>query len=83
MEKCTLTCDQHDYIEIACMFGYRVRLTLEDQQIMEGKAVGTLTDSDKREYLIIDDGQQHRIELMRLKKLQVLTPHARFTEMNF
>lgn len=83
MPKCAMSCEQHDYLEIACLFGYRLSLLLEDGAIVEGKAVDTLTDKDKREYLIIDDGQRRRIELSGLKKLRVLTPNARFSEVRF
>ena len=62
------------------MYGYQVRLILKDQQILEGKAIDTMTSAGKREYLIVDDS---RIELNRIEKLQVLTPHAKFGEVVF
>ena len=83
MEKYSLSCDQHDYIEIACMFGYHVKLIFKDQQTLEGKAIDTYTSADKHEYLIIDDGRKHQIDFAHLKKLQVLTAHARFSEVSF
>ena len=45
--------------------------------------VQALTTAEKREYLLIDNGQIQRIELNQLKKLQVLTPNAQFTEVVF
>ncbi|MCK9609289.1 MAG: Rho-binding antiterminator [Methylomonas sp.] len=83
MSKCAIACDLHDYIEIACLYHYQVVLTLRDQQTIEGKAIDTLTSTEKREYLIIDNGQKQQIELNQLKKLQVLTPNAQFTEVIF
>ena len=83
MSENTLFCDLHDYLEIACMYGYQVRLTLNNLQILEGKAIDTLTTTDKREYLVIDNGQKQQIELNQLKKMQVLTANARFTEVDF
>lgn len=83
MSQCSISCDLHDYIEIACLYGYQVKLTFKDQQTLEGKAIDTLTSAEKREYLIIDNGQKQQIELDRLKKLQVLTPNAQFTEVIF
>jgi len=83
MSNCSIACDLHDYIEIACMYHYQVKLTLKDQTSIEGKAIDILIGSDKREYLVIDTGQKQQIELNQLKKLQVLTPKAQFSEVSF
>ena len=80
MNQCRISCELHDYLEIACLYGYRVKLTLKDHQTVEGKAIDTFTTAEKREYLLIDDQQ---IELNRVKKLQVLTPNAKFSEVVF
>ena len=53
MSQCTISCELHDYLEIACLYGYQVKLTLKDDRIIEGKAVDVLTTAEKREYLII------------------------------
>jgi Rho-binding antiterminator len=66
------------------MYGYRVKLTLKDQQIIEGKAIDVLTTAEKREYLMIDNGLEHQnIESNQLSKMQVLTLNAKFTEVTF
>ncbi len=77
-----ISCDLHDYLEIACMYQYRVKLKLKANQSLEGKALDIAT-IDKREYLIIEDGERHQIDLTNLVKLQVLTPNAKFSEVNF
>lgn len=83
MKKCAVSCEQHDYIEIACLYKYRVKLTLKDRSTVEGTALDTLTDSDKREYLLIDNGQTRQIELNQLHKMRVLTANAQFSEVAF
>ncbi len=84
MPPCLISCELHDYLEIACMYGYRVKLTLKDQQIIEGKALDLLTTVEKQEYLLIDNGQEHHnIELNKLSKMQVLTANAKFKEISF
>lgn len=83
MVKSTISCELHDYIEIACMHGYRVKLTLRDGQTVEGKALDTLTTADKREYLVIDNGQKEHVELNRIAKMKAITPHAVFTDVSF
>jgi Rho-binding antiterminator len=84
MSQCTINCELHDFLEIACLYGYRVKLTLKDQKIIEGKALDVLTTTEKREYLIIDNGrEQQQIESNQLRKMQVLTPNALFKEVFF
>jgi Rho-binding antiterminator len=84
MSQCTISCELHDYLEIACLYGYRVKLTLKDHQIIEGKALDVLTTVEKREYLVIDSGhEQQQIESNQLSKMQVLTANAKFKEVAF
>lgn len=83
MTHCTISCELHDYLEIACLYAYQVRLILKDQQIIEGKAIDTMTTAEKREYLVIDNGKKQPIELRQIKKLQVLTANAKFSEVVF
>lgn len=84
MSQCTISCELHDYVEIACLYGYRVKLTLKDHQIIEGKALDVLTTAEKREYLVIDnEHEQQQIELNQLGNMQVLTSNAKFKEVSF
>jgi Rho-binding antiterminator len=83
MTRCTVSCELHDYLEIACLYAYQVRLILKDHQIIEGKAIDTMTTAEKREYLLIDNGKKQPIELMQIKKMQVLTANAQFSEVVF
>jgi len=84
MSQCSISCELHDYLEIACMYGYRVRLTIKNHQTIEGKAIDTVTTAEKREYLVIDNGQKkHEVELNQLVKMEVLTPNAKFKNVSF
>jgi Rho-binding antiterminator len=83
MHNDAISCDLHDHIEVICMYGYRIRLELKDQQIIEGTAVDIITSPEKREYLLINNGQEQQIELTQLAKMAVLTPNARFKEIIF
>jgi len=79
-----ISCDLHDYIEVACMYGYQVRLILKDQSTVEGKAKDILTDAEKREFLLLETASgSQQIELISLDKLQVLTANAHFSEVVF
>jgi Rho-binding antiterminator len=84
MSQCSISCELHDYLEIACMYGYRVRLTIKNHQTIEGKAIDTVTTAEKREYLVIENGhEQQQIELKQLVKMEVLTPKAKFKNVSF
>ena len=85
MNRCPISCELHDYIEIACLYGYRVQLELKNNRRMEGKAKNIITTAEKREFLIldIDNGRKQRVELNRLAKMRVLSPHAVFKEIAF
>ncbi|MBA2484072.1 MAG: Rho-binding antiterminator [Nitrosomonas sp.] len=83
MHNDAISCDLHDHIEVVCMYGYRIRLELKDQQIIEGTAVDIITSPEKREYLLIKNGQEQQIELTQLAKMAVLTPNAHFKEIIF
>ncbi len=78
-----ISCTLHDYIEIACLYGYQIKLRLKDEQTVEGKAINILSTSEKREYLLLDCGQQINIELIEIKELQVLTAQAKFQSVSF
>lgn len=36
-----MTCDQHDYVEIACMYHYPVKLTLKSGAELKGRPLDT------------------------------------------
>lgn len=84
MELNIMPCELHDYLEIACLYQYHVKLILNNRQIIEGKALNVFTHSNKHEYLLIQtEHQQQQIELNQLSKMQTLTAHAKFKEVIF
>jgi Rho-binding antiterminator len=83
MTQDVISCELHDFIEIACMYGYELKLILKNNKIIEGKAIDIVSSSEKREYLVIDKDAKQHIELTQLAKMQVLTPSAKFKEVIF
>ncbi len=83
MNQDAISCELHDYIEVACMYRYLVKLILKDGQIIEGKAIDIVTSAEKREYLVIKNEQEQQVELTQLVSLHVLTANARFQEVVF
>ena len=80
MRQKVIACQIHDYIEIACLYGYRVKLILKDGASLEGRAIDIFTSPEKREFLLIDKGRQQPIELNQVHKMEVLTANAQFKE---
>ncbi len=83
MTQNTISCELHDFVEVACMYGYRLRLILINGQVIEGKAIDIVSSLEKREYLVIEGDSKQQIELTQLVKMQVLTPNAKFNEVVF
>lgn len=74
-----LNCDLHDYLEIACLYGYTLDIELTDGQRLTARAITTLTSPTREEFLEVEttDG---RLEI-RLDRLLAITPqdeNARF-----
>ena len=48
-----ISCANHDYIEIACMYRFEMRLVLENGQVAQGKAFQTALNENKEECLVL------------------------------
>ncbi|MBR9829429.1 MAG: transcriptional regulator [Oceanospirillales bacterium] len=49
-----MSCEEHDYIEIACTFQYPVRLILTSGVIIEGRALDTQRNGARDECIKIE-----------------------------
>jgi Rho-binding antiterminator len=79
-----ISCQTHDYIEIACLYGFQIRLQLTDGSSQQGIAITTETSSDKREWLILQQpAGKIQIDLMQIKSMQSLTANSHFELINF
>lgn len=83
MTQDAISCELHDFVEVACMYGYRLRLILKNNQVIEGKAIDIMNSPERHECLVIDSDSQQQIELTQLAKMEVLTPNAKFSEVVF
>lgn len=79
-----ISCELHDFIEVACMYQYQLKLHLKNEQIIEGKALDIINSAENQECLIIENtGAKQQIILTQLTKMEVLTPNAKFNEVIF
>ncbi len=83
MTQDAISCELHDFVEVACLYGYQLKLILKNNEILEGKAIDIVNFPEKRECLVIDNASRQYIELTQLAKMQVLTPNAKFSEVVF
>ena len=79
-----IDCNLYDYVEIACMYRYPVRVATSGGQILTGVAVDTVIDADKAEHLELDvDGKPVLVRLDTLSVLEPLLDNARFGKVHF
>lgn len=79
-----ISCNDYDYIEIACMHRYPVRLTMKEGDIIKGTALDTARDQAKQECVVVGvDGCKQFVVLDSLSKLEVLIENPHFNEKRF
>ena len=70
-----ISCEQHDYVEIACMYHYLIKLTLNSGSEFEGVAVDVKRNDIKEECIKVRvDSEECLIVLDSVSKMEVLEP---------
>lgn len=79
-----ISCQLHDYIEIACLYGYSIELQLTDRGRLQGRAKTTQTSTDRKEWLVLDQaGEEIKVELAQIRRLSALTRNPHFDVVDF
>ena len=79
-----LTCDQHDYIEIACLFRYSIKLTLKSGEVIEGTALDTALNEHQDECIkVAVNGSEPLVVLTELSLLEVSVDNPYFQSVSF
>lgn len=74
-----IDCNAFDYIELACLYRYPVRLYLRDGSSLDGIAADTRTSAADGEHVILDiEGEQRAVRLDAIAELEPRLPEARF-----
>ncbi|MGI2149862.1 Rho-binding antiterminator [Shewanella baltica] len=74
-----IPCEHYDYLELACLRGYQLKIELIDGTQYQGQAITTQT---RAEWLVIQ--QQQNKQSLRLDHIIAITPvdvHAEFGRM--
>lgn len=82
--KSPLSCHYQDYLEIACMFSYKVDVLTDDQRSFRGQAID-LSNQNHEEHLHLElpSGQIVKLPIHQLMSLQVLSANPRFDKIDF
>ena len=79
-----ISCHAHDYIEIACLYGFEIELSLRDGSTVHGKARTTVTREGKREFLVVGRGDGDvDVELRNIVAIKAVTENPHFGRVEF
>ena len=74
-----LDCALYDYVEMACLYQYRLLVEMVEGGQFEAKALDTRTTADKTEYLVVElDGEKVELRIDRLRAITPLHEKAKF-----
>ncbi len=80
-----ISCNQYDYIEIACMYRLPLVLTFKNGSTLEGEAKDILKNEENLEcMLVVQENEDVIVVLDELKSMRVNieNPHFEFIEFN-
>lgn len=79
-----ISCNQHDYIEIVCMYQYRITLTLKSGDIIQGIARDTQRNDERDECIKIDiEGVEQLVVLDEIKILEIAVENPHLQQVIF
>ncbi|TQV72150.1 hypothetical protein FLL45_18185 [Aliikangiella marina] len=84
MSNPIIDCAVHDYVEIACMYGFDLTLKLDDESTCQGKALDVTIDNNRDECLVIEEkGKTLQVVLNRVKSMKVINENPHFEIVDF
>ena len=81
-----ISCDLHDYLEIACMYKIQVHLVLTDGENYSGMPITIRVNTKREECLqLLLDSSNERIDLVlyQLETMEAVTPNNHFSKVLF
>lgn len=82
-----ISCDKHDYIEIACLYQLPVKLVMKSGSNIKdltGVAKDTTYNSDKYECVVLEvDGQRHEVVLEHVASMEAQVDNPHFQNVEF
>jgi Rho-binding antiterminator len=79
-----ISCNQHDYIEIVCMYHYPIKLALKSGDIIQGVALDTQRNDQRDECIKMDiKGVRRLVVLQEIKILEVMVENPHLQKVTF
>lgn len=79
-----ISCAQHDYVEIACMYKLPVILTLRSGEELEGVAMDTVSNQDRAECLKLKTGNNEQLVVLdQILRMVATKPNSHFEKVDF
>lgn len=79
-----ISCNEHDYIEIACMYQYPIKITMLTGEVIECTAVDTHYNSSREECIIVTvNGVDSALVVSNFSKMEVCIENPYFKEISF
>ena len=79
-----ISCQQYDYIEIACMYHYSIKLTMESDTRLQAKALDTARNEDNKECIkVMSDEGERLIVLDEITLLEATHSNPHFQTVSF
>jgi Rho-binding antiterminator len=74
-----IECELHDYVEIACLYGYQLLIELADGSRFKAKAVTTRNTKEEEFLVLMDSEAQGKVRLDQLLAITALDEGAKFS----
>ena len=79
-----ISCDKHDYVEIACMYNYPIKITLKSGSELEGKALDTQYNDSREECIKIKLNDAEKLVVLEsISRIEVLIENPHFHVFSF
>lgn len=79
-----ISCDHHDYIEIACTYRYPIKLTMKSGNVIQGIALNTAFNAGKDECIRVDlEGAEKLVVLGDISTLEACVDNPHFHTVTF
>lgn len=78
------TCQQYDYIEIACMYKFPIKLIFKNGAKTEGIAYDTKINNNREECLVLKTADMQKLIVMnKIKEIRVKIENPHFKLVKF
>jgi Rho-binding antiterminator len=79
-----ISCANHDYVEIACMYKFEVKLVLKNSRIVKGKALQTTYNENREECIVLKtEIGSEKIVLEQVASMEAVRKNPHFGKINF